>query len=1060
VFKKQKLFKLRKSLFLMLCLAFNSVLLIAQNLNISTTANTACNGLPCDWQGPSILINELMISPVSGDGSMVGPGPNGGRGEWIELYNPNVCHPVDISCYYLGNHTHEGTGGFRLPNNLIVPPAGFVVVRGNAAPPVPPSRLLQNGGNVIEIIAPSEINMTGVCVTGSPGTRLWFPNAGGWFAFYDANGVPQDAVRWGPGNTADLAGNPCVPSRPGCPNAPSLASYNAIPSNLKFMASSADASNHIGQSIRRIPDGGPWAGVGNATYANCNSSCFDPGISSCTGTATVVSAPGNAPYTYAWNDPDNQTTQTALGLCQGTYSVTVTSSNGIVSTSSVTISNFVPNVNFDFNNTFCINSAPTAISGFSPTAGNNELGTFSGPGVTQNVFSPSQAGAGVHTIIYNYTNLNGCTNSAQSTVTVFPLPSLNISEIQPLCANSSPVPIVFSPNGGILSGNGVVGNMFHPEIAGPGTHNIVYTFTDINGCSNTTTRQVLVNPSPAIQFNNSNSLCIDWETQALSASPSGGIFTVNGQQSNTIDPSALGVGNHLVTYNVSNNFGCESVDSYTIVVNPLPNVLFDIPDNLCLNSLFYPFTEVTVSPSGGTITFQGPGVQGNGVLASSAGVGSHLIGMNYTDLNGCQNHTRALLVVNDIPALEIENIFSQYCISDSITNFIFLPDGGTLFGQSVLNNQFYPNQSQPGNYTLSYIFIDENACSDTLMFNVEVKDLPFVEILTPPIICVDADPVIINTVPLSGVNLLINGQPENTINPEAIGSGVQEIYLDYTDEYGCFNSTTRFIYVAPLPDFSIDLEPIEGCPPLSFLFYAETQNSSLCSWDFDDETSANTCSPLNHSYNQPGCYSPTLTVTNEFGCTSDTTLIHLICVFTQPEASFINTPEQPTLFNTEVQFQNFSDGAVQYLWQFNINNTINLNNQTHPIFSFPENSVGSYPVTLLATSSDGCVDSFTVIIVVNPDVLLYVPNTFTPNDDSMNQLWSIFIEGIIPETFSVEVFNRWGELIYESTNPLFVWDGTHEGVVVPDGTYVWKIKAIEAFSWLPRDWFGHVNVLR
>lgn len=1027
---------------------------------VTSTVNTACNGLPCDWQGPSILINELMISPTSGDGSMSGPGPSGGRGEWIELYNPNVCHPVDISCYYLGNYTYEGTGGFRLPENVIVPPAGFVIVRGTSAPAVPAARLVQNGGNVIEIIAPPEVNMLGVCVIGNPGSRLWFPNAGGWFAFYDANGVPQDAVRWGPGNVNDLAGSPCIPSRPGCSNANALASYTAIPANLKFQASTADANNHVGQSIRRIPDGGAWAGVGNATYANCNAACFNPEISTCTGTATVTAAPGNAPYSYLWNDPDNQTLQTAIGLCDGTYTVVVTSANGIVSTGTVTVENYVPQVTFNMNNSFCINTPSTPFTGYSPTAVNNQQGVFTGTGAVQNNFNPAAAGLGTHNITYTFTDQNGCTNSAQTALTVTPLPLVNIANIQPICVNAQPVAINVSPAGGILTGPGVNATTFNPATAGVGTHTLTYTYTDPNGCSNSASIDVVVHPSPTILFNTPNTFCVDWEPQILSALPTGGTFTYNNNPITTINPADLGVGNHTFTYTVTNNFGCTRSANLLVKVNPLPLVSFNIPDDLCFNSLFYPFNDYVVFPSGGNVIFSGPGTQNNGILAANAGIGTHVIFLDYTDLNACQNSTSATVLIHDIPTLSISNNFDQYCISDSITDFILQPGGGILYGQSVNDNQFFPNQNQPGAYPLSYIFIDENGCSDTLNFAVEVTPLPIVEILTPPYICFNAPPLFINTIPATGGNVLVNGAPGNVIVPTELGVGVHEIYLDYTDEIGCFNNTSRLIYIAPLPQLFVNLEPIEACPPLTYTLYGEFQDGTTCQWDFGDGGVSNSCFPIEHVYTSAGCYSPIFTVSNQFGCVSDTTLNNLICVFPQPDAYFEYAPNQLTIFNSEAQFINLSSGANQYLWVFDVDDNISTTTVIHPAFSFPEFTVGSYPVTLFATSPDGCVDSFSLTIIVIPDVIIYVPNTFTPNGDSKNQVWSIHIDGIIPESFLVEVFNRWGELIFESNDPGFGWNGVYADLEVPDGTYVWKIKALEAFSKEEKEWIGHVNVIR
>jgi gliding motility-associated-like protein len=294
--------------------------------NVNIINNSICE--PCSYNGPPILINELMISPITGDGSISGPGGiSTGRGEWIELYNPDLCDSVDISCYYLGNSTAEGTGGFRLPSGTIIPPNGFAMIRGEYAAPVPSNLLLANGGNVVEIVVPLDITGLGICCSG---TRVWFPNAGGWFAFYDANGNPIDAVSWGPGNTASLAGNPCISNSNSCNVGSLLSSYNNIPSNLKFYASPAEGGTHAGSSIRRFPDGQNWQGVGSPTYAICNdpNNCLTgTSVGFCNGQGTVTTSSGVAPFTYQWNDDLNQTTQTATNLCEGSYQVIVSDAN-------------------------------------------------------------------------------------------------------------------------------------------------------------------------------------------------------------------------------------------------------------------------------------------------------------------------------------------------------------------------------------------------------------------------------------------------------------------------------------------------------------------------------------------------------------------------------------------------------------------------------------------------------------------------------------------------------------------------------------------------------------
>ena len=81
---------------------------------VTTTQNVVCNGFGCNYVGPSILINEVMTKPTTGNGSIYGTGPNSQpqSGEWIELYNPDQCKPVDISCYFLGNNAPDDGGNW------------------------------------------------------------------------------------------------------------------------------------------------------------------------------------------------------------------------------------------------------------------------------------------------------------------------------------------------------------------------------------------------------------------------------------------------------------------------------------------------------------------------------------------------------------------------------------------------------------------------------------------------------------------------------------------------------------------------------------------------------------------------------------------------------------------------------------------------------------------------------------------------------------------------------------------------------------------------------------
>ena len=631
-----------KALFFALTLLLPSGIYGQFTVNSSTQVNTHCNGINCQYSGPSILINEIMLSPSSYDGSIWEPNCNLNArcGEWIELYNPDLCESVDISCYYLGNNANDGgnySGGFVIPSGTIVPPRGFVIIRGQNAPAVPSSLLVQNGGNTLEIIVSNANNAA--CI-GSGGTRIWFPNAGGWFAFYNAAGQPQDAVSWA--SASNTSYQPCVPSG-ACGSATSLSSYANIPSNLKTFISSQNASNHFNQTLRRVPDGGAWqiSSPSTPTYGTCNSTCVAPATITCNGTATVNVSGGVAPYTYHWNDSQAQTTPTATGLCAGHYCVTITDNIGTSQTVCVDVADHVPNVSFSPLNSLCIDASPINLTGGSPAPGQNETGVYSGTGITNSSFNPATAGLGTFTVTYTFTDTGGCVNTATQPITVNPLPTPSISGLAPIyCLGASAVNAVTIPTGGTLTGNGVSGNSFSPGAAGIGTHTITYNYTDNNGCSNSTSATVDVVSEPNLSITAPNSLCIYENAITLIGTPTGGTFTVNGVNSTSLDPQTAGVGTHTIEYQYQDANGCSGQKQMTIQVFPKPSLSTNLSPIYCIET-----DQVTITPTPGGGVLSGNGINGNVIHIGTLGTGNHTISYQYTDNNGCENQLSQSFVV-------------------------------------------------------------------------------------------------------------------------------------------------------------------------------------------------------------------------------------------------------------------------------------------------------------------------------------------------------------------------------------------------------------------------------
>jgi gliding motility-associated-like protein len=161
----------------------------------------------------------------------------------------------------------------------------------------------------------------------------------------------------------------------------------------------------------------------------------------------------------------------------------------------------------------------------------------------------------------------------------------------------------------------------------------------------------------------------------------------------------------------------------------------------------------------------------------------------------------------------------------------------------------------------------------------------------------------------------------------------------------------------------------------------------------------------------------------------------------------------PVLFNDlPITFQNSSQNAISYEWTFGDGQNSTL---VHPNNTYDE--PGTYYVTLIATDDKGCKDTIQKPISIEEEWYIYIPNTFTPDGDRFNNTFQVSVVGI--EVLSVQIFNRWGQLIFEDDDPRFKWDGTYRGRYVNDGTYTYKIN-YTTNSGRTESLVGHVNVLK
>ena len=183
-----------------------------------------------------------------------------------------------------------------------------------------------------------------------------------------------------------------------------------------------------------------------------------------------------------------------------------------------------------------------------------------------------------------------------------------------------------------------------------------------------------------------------------------------------------------------------------------------------------------------------------------------------------------------------------------------------------------------------------------------------------------------------------------------------------------------------------------------------------------------------------GSYDVSLQVTNVYGCKVYTILHDYITVFPLPESRFVYYPIAPSILTPEIEFENFSQNNVVNLWSFGDGDSSLMENPNH-IYR----EVGDYNVSLIVVSEKGCRDTSVQILKIQDYFTLYAPTAFSPDGDGRNDIFYIFGSGILEGSFNLFLFDRWGEIIYKSTDIRQGWDGKVKGQIVQNGTYVWMV---------------------
>lgn len=511
-------------------------------------------------------------------------------------------------------------------------------------------------------------------------------------------------------------------------------------------------------------------------------------------------------------------------------------------------------------------------------------------------------------------------------------------------------------------------------------------------------------------------------------------------------PIDIGTTTYTVTGTDAN--GCVNTATVDITVEDLPVIDAGSDVAVCDGE------EVTLSGSGAGVdgTYDWDGGVTDGVAFTPAATTVYTV--TGTTASGCANTDDVIVTVNPLPAVDAGPDL-EICEGEEITlvgsgagmGGVYVWDGGVTDGVP-----FAPAAS--GTYTVTGT--DANGCVNTDDMTVTVEAAPDVDAGDDESIC-EGESVVLN-----GSGLGFGGTYDwdgGVTDGVAFTPAVTTTYTVVgTLPLGCSGTDDVTVTVNPIPNVSFTGDVLSGCAPLQVNFESLSPAADYA-WEFGDG-SVGSGDMTTHTFSASGFYNVTLTVTSAEGCVNTVTYPGYIEVVEVPVAQFTYTPTSITVADTRVTFTNTSLYADTYEWDFGDGSEVVA--AENPSHTYPKVGDQSYLVTLTATNEFGCEDIAEQILTVKDALIYYIPNSFTPDGDDFNEQFKpIFYSGLDIYDFHMQIYNRWGELIFESYNVNSGWDGSYGGgEIVEDGVYVYKIEYGDTMSDEKHFLTGHITVLK
>ncbi len=541
-------------------------------------------------------------------------------------------------------------------------------------------------------------------------------------------------------------------------------------------------------------------------------------------------------------------------------------------------------------------------------------------------------------------------------------------------------------------------------------------------------------------------------------------------------------GSYDYTYTILNNFGCQFDTTITVEWNETPTVsagpdqLYSCGQVLMDGSLIGtpPFAAFQYSWSPSIGLLNNANIQDPIVLALPQSTVFTLTGFPVGH-PVCVSSDDVLVSLDPLgdPGLDTE---ISICSNDAPFDMTNVLDGnpvstGVWLDQNDVplpNNFFDPMLLTPGNYTYSVAF---GNCEAQAILSINMALPTQIQISNDTSICeftevnfellniTDGQPSFSNLWTFNG-NFISNANTDGSYIPTSSG----QLCLDVTDACDYVASECFYVELLPTPLVTFMADTTIQCWPLAFKLESLVDPNLYESlqWIISNDVTAQDLDSIVISFDQPGSYDVSLFVVNDLGCTYSKTENGYLNSLFPPTAGFDSDPQPTDISNTEIHFEDLSIGEIaNYNWEFG-NPVLGTSAQSNPSFTFPNNIGAIYPVSLKVIDIYNCVDSVEGFVDINDIFQFYVPNTFTPNYDGINDFFFVKGADIDNTRFLFQIYNRWGEKIFESNDMNVPWTGEVKGgdYFAVDGTYNWRAIVVSAGTGVKKELEGILNVIR